>query len=149
MNNTSAITAIRKAELQDAAALKTCIERAYAPVRMKLSDLPDVSAGIDEDIANNEVFIAETDNRIAGCAILSVNGRISHLTNVAVDPDFKGQGVGKALIGAVEDAARTKKILAIHLKTHVAMPENVALYNRLGWQETQRAGNKVLMEKKL
>ncbi|WP_298986565.1 GNAT family N-acetyltransferase [uncultured Roseibium sp.] len=149
MNKTSANTAIRKAEMQDAAALKTCIERAYAPVRLKLSDLPDVSAGIEEDIAGNEVFIAETDGCTAGCAILSFDGSRAHLSNIAVDPDFKGQGIGTALIGAVEAAARAKEVLVIHLATHVSMPENVALYSRLGWLETQRTGNKVLMEKSL
>jgi len=38
--------AIRKAKLQDAPHLKACIERAYAPVKSTLPDLPDVSSGI-------------------------------------------------------------------------------------------------------
>ncbi len=149
MKTTSGQPAIRRAKLQDGASVKSCIERAYAPVKSQIGDLPDVSAGVEEDIATKVVFIAETGTRIAGCAILGLTKASAHLVNLAVDPDFQGAGLGKALIRTVEAHARACGAGQIHLATHVRMPENVALYTHLGWHEASRSGNKVLMNKKL
>lgn len=130
-------------------ALKQCIDRAYAPVKKRLPDLPDVSGGLDTDIAERFVFIAELGEAIAGCAILGITETEAHLANIAVDPDMKGMGVGRQLMTFVEDFARQNKVRELHLATHVKMPENVALYQHLGWHETSRSGNKVLMRKLL
>ncbi|WP_428671860.1 GNAT family N-acetyltransferase, partial [Roseibium sp.] len=117
MKTTSDQPAIRRAEMQDAAAVKSCIDRAYAPVKSKIDDLPDVSAGVEEDIASNVVFVAETGAGIAGCAILGLASGSAHLSNVAVDPAFKGLGLGKALIGTAETHARNNGAREIHLAT--------------------------------
>lgn len=135
--------------MQDVQALKSCIDRAYQPVKSKLPDLPDVSSGLAEDIAAHTVFVAELDGRIAGCAIVSLTASSAHLMNIAVDPDAKGKGLGRLLIEHVEDFARTSGAGDLRLATHVGMPENVALYSHLGWSETSRTGNKVLMKKDL
>lgn len=149
MNSIPPDPAIRRAELQDAPAVKRCIDRAYAPVKQRLADLPEVSAGIEEDITDQVVFVAVTGTAVAGCAVLSVNGPVAHLMNVAVDPDFKGRGIGGHLIGAVEGHAQEAGCKKLRLATHVGMPENVQLYMHLGWSETGRTGNKVLMSKSL
>ncbi|MEW4460951.1 GNAT family N-acetyltransferase [Roseibium algicola] len=137
------------AKLQDVPALKTCIDRAYALVKSTLPDLPDVSSGLEEDIGQNQVFVAETDGRIVGCAILGLHGQSAHLMNIAVDPDSRGMGIGRLLMETVEVFASESGATEIHLATHVAMPENVALYAHLGWSELERNGNKVLMKKDL
>ncbi|WP_198338382.1 GNAT family N-acetyltransferase [Labrenzia sp. VG12] len=149
MTKTSAHPAIRMAKLQDAEALKNCIDQAYQPVKSALPDLPDVSAGIAEDIEAHNVFVAELDGRIVGCAILNLAGTTAHLMNIAVDPATKGKGLGRLLMEHVEEFARAGGAQEIHLATHVAMPGNVALYSHLGWSETSRKGNKVLMKKTL
>ncbi|MCK7615838.1 GNAT family N-acetyltransferase [Roseibium sediminicola] len=129
--------------------LKTCIDRAYQPVKSRLPDLPDVSAGLAEDIRDHHVFVAELDGELAGCAILSLSGTSAHLMNIAVDPDAKGMGLGRLLIEHLERYARAGGATELHLATHVGMPDNVALYSHLGWSETSRNGNKVLMKKDL
>jgi N-acetylglutamate synthase-like GNAT family acetyltransferase len=145
----SAQPAIRKAKLQDAPHLKACIDRAYAPVKAALPDLPDVSGGIEDDISDNHVFVAETGDRIAGCAILSLCGDSAHLMNIAVEPDSNGKGIGRKLIEAAEAFARGNGAREIRLATHVGMPGNVALYAHLGWSKMERSGNKILMKKDL
>ncbi|WP_040441276.1 GNAT family N-acetyltransferase [Roseibium aggregatum] len=149
MTKTSAQPAIRRAKLQDAPRLKACIDAAYAPVKSTLPDLPDVSAGIAADISQNHVFVAEFADRIIGCAILGLSGTSAHLMNLAVDPDVKGRGVGRRLIEAAEAFAGKNGARAMHLATHIGMPENIALYTHLGWSEMERNGNKVLMSKDL
>ncbi|EAV40789.1 hypothetical protein SIAM614_17294 [Stappia aggregata IAM 12614] len=135
--------------MQDAPRLKACIDAAYAPVKSTLPDLPDVSAGIAADISQNHVFVAEFADRIIGCAILGLSGTSAHLMNLAVDPDVKGRGVGRRLIEAAEAFAGKNGARAMHLATHIGMPENIALYTHLGWSEMERNGNKVLMSKDL
>ncbi|GAB2183257.1 GNAT family N-acetyltransferase [Roseibium sp. LAB1] len=135
--------------MQDAPRLKACIDAAYAPVKSTLPDLPDVSAGIAADISENHVFVAEIADRIIGCAILGLSGTSAHLMNLAVDPDVKGQGLGRRLIAAAEEFARENGAHEMHLATHVGMPENIALYTHLGWSEMERNGNKILMTKDL
>ncbi|MCV0429209.1 MAG: GNAT family N-acetyltransferase [Roseibium sp.] len=149
MKTTNNQPAIREAKLQDAMLLKDCIDRAYAPIREKLSDLPDVSAGVEEDIAKKTVLVAEYDGEIAGCAIFSIQEKKAHLVNIAVDPSFKGKGIGKALIAAMEATSKERGATEIRLATHVDLPENVSLYQHLGWHETLRTENKILMLKTL
>ena len=131
----------------DAPALAQCIDRAYAIYADALPDLPAVSEGIAGDIAENLVWVVELDNRIIGGLVLVAGTHHLTLANVAVDPDQTGKGIGKALLDlAVSEARRLNKV-EMRLSTHVQMPGNVALYTRLGWQETGRAGNKVHMSK--
>lgn len=78
-----------------------------------------------------------------------VAGRVLHLDNLAVHPDHGGKGLARRLITTAEQAARADGYDTLHLATHVDMPNNVALYTRLGWVEIQRSGNKVMMAKPL
>lgn len=149
MKQSSNHPAIRKAVLQDAEALKLCIDRAYAPVKQRLKDLPDVSGGLEAEITDNHVFVAEANGKTVACLVLSLSGNTVHLANVAVDPDAKGMGLGRHMMDFAEDFARRQGATEICLATHFKMPENVALYKHLGWHETSRAGSKVLMKKEL
>ncbi|MES0882877.1 GNAT family N-acetyltransferase [Roseibium sp. SCP14] len=149
MNSTSDQPEIRRAHMRDAKALKNCIDRAYSSAKARLPDLPDVSAGLREDIADKVVFVAETSGLIAGVAILGIENGNAHLANIAVDPGQKGKGIGKALMETVQRFAKQQGATELRLATHVGMPENVSLYTHLGWHETSRTGNKILMAKKL
>ena len=140
---------IRPAATQDAVPLATCINAAYADYRERIKDLPPVSVGIDHDIKSNLVWVAELDRSIVGGLILVLKDEYAMLANLAVDPDCKGMGIGRGLIGKAETECRRLKKRELRLSTHVAMPENVSLYEHLGWQETGRSGNKVHMTKVL
>lgn len=140
---------IRRAVAADALALAACIDAAYASYAGLIDDLPDVSAGLAEDIHDNLVWVAVLDDRIVGGAVLAIAGPVATLANVAVHPDAGGRGLGRALIETVERHARNAGCPELRLATHIDMPANVALYTRLGWQETARRGNKVLMSKTL
>lgn len=142
---------MRPATATDVNGLVRCIDRAYAVYANSVSDLPLVSEGIIDDITNNTVWVAnlnaEIAGEIAGVLVLVQGADSLTLANVAVDPSQKGLGLGKALMElAVSEAARLGKS-TLRLSTHIDMPENVALYAHLGWQETGREGNKVHMSK--
>lgn len=139
----------RQAHPADAEALAACIDRAYAQYRAEIPDLPDVSSGVAEDIANHDVWVAERGADIVGGLILVRREDDALLANLAVDPRATGAGIGRALIGLAEEACLKAGRHTLRLATHVAMPGNIALYTRLGWQETGRDGTKVQMEKRL
>lgn len=127
--------------------MAACIDAAYAGYREHVQDLPSVSEGIADDIESNLVWVAELDRSVVGGLILVVRDEYAMLANIAVDPDCAGMGIGRALIEHAEAQCRRLKKAELRLSTHVAMPENVRLYQYLGWTETGRSGNKVQMTK--
>ena len=140
---------IRKARSEDADALTGLIDAAYAQYAGKISDLPPVSEGCAEDITNNQVWVAVEGAFIIGCLVLVTHDGFIKLANLAVRPDHGGNGLGRHLIALAESEAEKQGYNDMRLNTHVAMPENVKLYSRLGWEEVSRTGNTVTMRKLL
>ena len=96
---------IRKARAGDAGALKRVIHAAYSAAAARIPDLPDVSNGIEADIADHHVFFAETTGIVHGCLVLRLAGE-AVLINVAVAPERSGQGLGRRLVALAEKEAR-------------------------------------------
>lgn len=140
---------IRRATAQDASALAECIEAAYAIYAGRVSDLPAVADGIDEDIENHLVWVIEADGSIAGGLVLAMSDADAQLVNIAIDPKHTGLGLGRALIDQAEFECRVRGLRELKLATHIDIPENVALYAHLGWREISREGSKVFMSKAL
>lgn len=140
---------IRPASPEDADAATEVIRRAYAPWRAKLPDLPDVASGVAEDIATGPALVAEVDGTVTGILLAKADPGTLHIMNIAVSPDAKGQGIGSALMRAIEAHARADSTHTLYLATHRDMPGNVALYEHLGWTVTGRDGTKILMERHL
>ena len=139
---------LRQAAPADATGLTDCFRAAYAVYTGRVDDLPDVAGSIAEEVARHPVWVAVSGNRVLG-GVVVVLGKTAHLANVAVHPDASGQGIGRALIAQAERAAADAGYSALHLATHVKLTENIAFYTHLGWVETRREGNKVLMSRPL
>ncbi len=139
---------MRRATQDDTAGLAACITAAYAPFLAQGLELPPVSAGIDEDIANHHVWLAESGGQIVGGVVLVLNDK-AHLANLAVHPDAGGQGLGRRLIDQAQHAAKVAGHNCIHLATHIDMSATQKFYRRLGWQEAGQEGNKVYFAKEL
>lgn len=142
-------TTIRPATPSDAAALTECIKAAYADYSRTLPDLPAVSEGVTEDIAENIVWVVLVENKLAGGISLRQDNMFLHVQNVAVDPEHAGQGLGTALMAKAEEECRRLGLHEMRLATHVGMKGNVALYQHLGWVVVEYPGNKVMMRKHL
>lgn len=138
---------LRRAEQSDAAGLAACIDAAYAPYAARLPDLPDVSGGVAEEIAQHQVWVAEFDGTIIGGLVIIPQPDFMLLANVAVHPKHAGTGLGRALLELAETDSLDQGYRELRLSTHVDMPDNVRLYEHLGWNEIQREGNKVAMKK--
>ncbi|MGJ8622048.1 MAG: GNAT family N-acetyltransferase [Yoonia sp.] len=137
---------LRRATSDDAAALTTCIEAAYAPYEHL--GLPPVAEGVAAEIAQHDVWVAIVDGAVRGGIVLHL-GDTAHVINLAVHPDAGGQGVGGALMQTAEQAARDAGFDAMMLATHVDMTRTQAFYTSVGWVETGREANKVYFTKQL
>ncbi|WP_150523037.1 GNAT family N-acetyltransferase [Roseibium sediminis] len=140
---------LRPARLEDTEGLAHCIDRAYEPFRKTIPDLPDVSAGLAEDIQDHTVNVAMAGDEIVGGSVLILSENRATLANIAVAPDQGGKGIGGLLIRQVEVDTKAAGHTELHLATHVDMPQNVKLYEHLGWKVTETTGHKVLMVKQL
>ena len=63
---------IRRAIPADASQLARCMEHAYARDAERIPDLPAMSEGLDQDIADNIVWVSERDGHIVGGLVLGV-----------------------------------------------------------------------------
>ncbi len=137
--------ALRPAVLADAPALTACIDAAYGEYRTKGIDLPAVSSGVSQEIADQIVWLAVEGDDILGGVILSLADDRAYLMNIAVHPDHAGHGIGRALMDRAVTSARAAGHTAMHLTTHKDMPGNIALYRHLGWHVAGQADTKVHM----
>jgi ribosomal protein S18 acetylase RimI-like enzyme len=139
---------IRRATAEDAAPLTAVLDAAYAPYRA-LPGLPDVTAGLADDIAQHDVWVAEQAGLVLGGVVLSCSGETAHLVNLGVGPEAKGLGLGRQLLETAIAAARAAGARRLVLGTHRDMTGTRAFYRHLGWVETEADGMKVTLERQL
>lgn len=84
-------------------------------------------------IAEGVTFIFDRESALAGFAMAGPLDGEAHLIEIDVDPAFKGRGLGRQLIAAVEDWARRKGFYALTLTTYRDAPWNAPYYARLGF----------------
>ena len=97
----------------------------------------DLVAELDD--GERLMFIAERADEIVGMAQLVFSGAANadhraEVQRVAVAAQARGTGVGRALMDAVEEAARDRRITLLHLTTH-ADTDACAFYESLGYQQ--------------
>ena len=95
-----------------------------------------------QDKARQETgFAAKKDDRTVGCVFVLERANDFYVGKLAVDRDFRGQGIGRQLMQAVEDLARSRRKPAIELQTRVELTGNHAAFARLGFRETERTAH--------
>jgi len=144
----------RLAQPADVAMIEHCARLAYARYIPRMGREPaPMRTDAAAVIAQERVRVIEQDGRVAGYAMVERRAAELHLESVAVLPELAGRGLGRALIGAVEEEARWLGLDRVTLYTHVAMHENLALYARLGYVETGRRTehgfDRVFLEKRV
>jgi ribosomal protein S18 acetylase RimI-like enzyme len=130
---------IRPALPADQARIEAIVEAAYRPYLERMDRKPapmvDDYAG---RIAAGETHVLEEDGAILGILVLEPGEDFLLLDNIAVDPACHGRGLGRRLMRFTEEEARRRGYATVELYTNEVMVENIALYQRLGYRETQR-----------
>jgi predicted N-acetyltransferase YhbS len=128
---------IRVAAPADAAAIHEIQMRAFAEEgrlsgTLEIPPLMEDLAAIESHIRTQTVLTARDGERVVGSARGIVEGRVCTLRGVSVEPSHQGQGVGAALVDAIEKAH--PDVERFDLTTNTLVPGNVAFYERRGYQ---------------
>lgn len=122
---------IRRAELCDAPALVTIINRAFSVEKFFIEreriDLDQVR----ELFGRGEFLIAGE----AGCVYIEPHGDRCYLGLLSVHPALQGAGLGRRLMNAAEDRARERRCQFIDIRVVNLREELPPFYRRLGYVE--------------
>jgi len=83
-------------------------------------------------------FITCYEDQLAGCGGIKIfDGDYGEVKRMYVRPEFRGKGLGKAMLGCLADYARDKDLRILRLETGIYEVEAIGLY--LGWGFERRA----------
>ena len=128
---------ISRAILEDAPTMLDLQRRAFAEEgrRSGSQDIPPLTEplhAVAEHIQKQTALVARDNGKIIGMIRGIVNGQVCTIRALAVEPAYRGQGIGSALLNALErtlpDVAR------FDLTTNTVMEGNVPFYERHGYR---------------
>jgi ribosomal protein S18 acetylase RimI-like enzyme len=79
-------------------------------------------------------FIARNEDRIVGAILAGHDDRRGYIHHLAVDPVWRGKGVGTYLVSASIDALRREGIKKAHLFVFKENESAQKFWENLGWE---------------
>jgi GNAT superfamily N-acetyltransferase len=145
---------IRQAVPADLASIERIVNDAYARYIPRIGKAPaPMNDNYQGRVAEGVVWVLTVQGEIAGLTVLLPKADHLLLDNVAVTPERQGSGLGRRLVTFAEAEALRLGYTEIRLYTNIAMQENLAIYTKLGYQESGRADEdgfkRVFMKKRL
>ena len=87
----------------------------------------------------NTVYLLAMDGeRVIGYAGCWISFEECQITNVAILPEYRGQGIGTKLFGAIIEAVKAKGVTAMTLEVRPSNAPARALYARYGFKDAGR-----------
>ncbi|KAL5354957.1 acyl-CoA N-acyltransferase [Aspergillus floccosus] len=122
--------------------IQSMVQAAYSKYIPRMNKPPaPMLADYKEILKTHDVYVLQaTENKIVGSIILSTDkdaGAVQ-VNSLVVDPTAQGRGYGRILMSHAEQVARQSGLMALVLYTNVKMYENLQLYPKLGFVETDR-----------
>jgi len=123
---------------------RACLRAYYGELARRFATGFDVTRSRDPDAADMVVprgsfLLAWSDGVPVGCVGLKGDGGdMAEVKRLWVAASARGQGLARALMVAIEDAARDLGVRVLRLDTNSALPEALALYRNTGWVEIPR-----------
>lgn len=121
-----------------------CLGEYYAELGRRFKQGFDVSLSRDPDAKDmrrprGSFIVALSDTLPIGCVGLKgTDHGYAEIKRLWVASSARGLGLGRRLMDAAEDAARTLGIALLRLDTNSALPEAGQLYRTTGWREIPR-----------
>lgn len=140
----------RRATEADLPAIGAVIRAAYARYLDRMDKPPaPMLNDYRADVAAGQVWVL--GEPVIGVIVLIAEGDSLLVENVAVGPEAQGFGYGRRMMEFADQQARLRGLNRLTLYTNEVMTENIAIYTRLGYRETDRrieAGyRRIFMEK--
>lgn len=132
-------TDIRLANSNETSAVRDLVRASYAKYIERIGKEP---APMLDDysslIADGDVWIAMENGEVLGVLVMQPAEDHLFVGNVAVRPDQQGRGLGRTLMAFAEEEAKRNGLQEIRLYTNERMFENLTIYEKLGFEETER-----------
>jgi ribosomal protein S18 acetylase RimI-like enzyme len=130
---------VRPAQPEEAAAVGDLVRASYSKYVERIGREP---APMLEDYAAlvraGEVWVLAEGGEVLGVLVMRPAEDHLFVDNVAVAPGHQGRGLGRELVAFAEARARRDGLPEVRLYTNEKMQENLAVYARLGFEETSR-----------
>ena len=120
-----------------------CLEQYFAELARRFEGGFDPALSIpaaSEDLTppSGLLLVARRRERPVGCGALKFHGREpAELKRMWVASETRGAGLGRRLLGCLEQCARDAGATAVRLETNGALVEAIALYRKSGYEEVE------------
>ena len=97
--------------------------------------------GFSEELASLEtfyeaIFVAHEPEGAAGCiALRRIDDAICEMKRLYIRPQFRGRGIGRALVQTLIDAARARGYARMRLDTLPSMHDAMRMYESFGFAD--------------
>ncbi|POH28474.1 MULTISPECIES: GNAT family N-acetyltransferase [Sinorhizobium] len=86
-------------------------------------------------------FVVANGADLLGCVFLKPEPDCLYIGKLAIDPGHQGKGLGRQLLTAAEETARSLGLPALRLQTRIELTENHATFAAWGFVETGRSAH--------
>lgn len=132
---------LREAGVDEIETLLSLVHRAFGEYIGKLdppSGAPnDTAEKLLEHMETANAVIAEADGTPVACTFYDAREDHVYLFRLSVLPEYRRRGIAKMLIDHVERKAVEMGFHTVKLGVRVALPENQAYYERLGYTQVE------------
>jgi len=80
-------------------------------------------------------FVYEIEKRIIGTVLCGHDGRRGYIYHLAVDQEFRNQGIGKELMSHCFERLSRKRIAKCHLFLYSDNEDAIQFYDHIGWEK--------------
>ena len=92
--------------------------------------------------SNNELLVAEIDNKLVGYLLAEYDKQYLHIMSFGIYPEYRRCGIGSKLINELVTIAKSKEeIYAISLNVHADNNGGINFYEKYGFQKKKRLIN--------
>ena len=78
-------------------------------------------------------FVARVDGQAVGCGGIAFEDGLAEIKRMYVRPDRRGAGIGRAILGRLEEEARARGMDRLVLETGDVLHPAIRLYERFGF----------------
>ncbi len=144
---------IRRATLEDAAAILDCLGSTFEPYRKQYTpeafeDTVLTPTTIEQRFVTMALLVAAaTDGEVVGTVACNViGGGEGHVRGMAVRPVWQGQGVAEALLAAAEAELRRSGCRRVSLDTTRPLGRAIRFYEAYGYHASDKISDFFGME---
>jgi ribosomal-protein-alanine N-acetyltransferase len=83
-------------------------------------------------------FVAHAEGSVAGYIVTCASRRKAELVSIAVDPRYRGRGIGGALVERTIAKLRAAGVRRLELAVRVGNRDAIAFYRRRGFERLER-----------